>query len=73
MLDEKDIEYLEKLFVPRKECNDINAETQKELAQMDARQAKVEARLDVISKLLWVIATASIGTLATMILNLVKG
>ena len=42
MIEDKDIERLEKLFVTRQECNDINTSIDRKMGKTDVRLAVIE-------------------------------
>ena len=66
MIDEKDIDRLEEIFVTRKECKKTNDEIEKKLSSDLVRLAVIENQLKVITWLLYAVA----GGVITMLIKL---
>ena len=64
MIDEKDIDRLEEIFVTRKECKKTNDEIEKKLSSDLVRLAVIENQLKVITWLLYAVA----GGVITMLI-----
>ncbi len=62
---------LDDRYVLQSDCDDIQRETNKKFANDDKRIDLLSHRINVWNKLLWTIATTSIGALATSILQLI--
>ena len=69
MIDEKDIDRLEEIFVTRKECKKTNDEIEKKLSRDLVRLAVIENQLKVITWLLYAVA----GGVITMLIKLLFG
>lgn len=69
MIDEKDIERLEEIFVTRKECQNTNDEIERKLSSDLVRLAVIENQLKVITWLLYAVA----GGVITMLIKLLFG
>lgn len=69
MIDEKDIDRLEEIFVTRKECKKTNDEIEKKLSSDLVRLAVIENQLKVITWLLYAVA----GGVITMLIKLLFG
>lgn len=69
MIDEKDIDRLEEIFVTRKECQKTNDEIEKKLSSDLVRLAVIENQLKVITWLLYAVA----GGVITMLIKLLFG
>lgn len=69
MIDEKDIERLEEIFVTRKECQKTNDEIERKLSNDLVRLAVIENQLKVITWLLYAVA----GGVITMLIKLLFG
>lgn len=69
MIDEKDIDRLEEIFVTRKECQKTNDEIEKKLSNDLVRLAVIENQLKVITWLLYAVA----GGVITMLIKLLFG
>ena len=69
MLDEKDVDRLEEIFVTRKECQKTNDEIEKKLSSDLVRLAVIENQLKVITWLLYAVA----GGVITMLIKLLFG
>lgn len=59
------------IFVLSDTCDEIQRETNKKFANDDKRIDKLMDRMNLWNKLLWTIATASVGALVTSFLQLV--
>lgn len=59
------------LFVLIDDCNDIQSDTNKKFANDDKRIDRLMERMSVWNKLLWTIASASIGALVVSFLELI--
>lgn len=59
------------IFVLSDTCDEIQRETNKKFANDDKRIDLLTHRMNVWNKLLWTIATTSIGALVTSVLQLV--
>ena len=69
MIDEKDIDRLEEIFVTRKECQKTNEEVEKKLSSDLVRLAVIENQLKVITWLLYAVA----GGVITMLIKMLLG
>ena len=69
MIDEKDIDRLEEIFITRKECQNTNDEIEKKLSSDLVRLAVIENQLKVITWLLYAVA----GGVITMLIKLLFG
>lgn len=69
MIDEKDINRLEEIFVTRKECQKTNDEIERKLSSDLVRLAVIENQLKVITWLLYAVA----GGVITMLIKLLFG
>ena len=69
MIDEKDIDRLEEIFVTRKECQNTNDEIEKKLSSDLVRLAVIENQLKIITWLLYAVA----GGVITMLIKLLFG
>ena len=69
MIDEKDIDRLEEIFVTRKECQETNDEIERKLSSDLVRLAVIENQLKVITWLLYAVA----GGVITMLIKLLFG
>lgn len=62
---------LDERYVQQVDCDDIQRETNKKFANDDKRIDLLSHRINVWNKLLWTIATTSIGALVTSVLQLI--
>lgn len=62
---------LDERYVQQVDCDDIQRETNKKFANDDKRIDLLSHRMNVWNKLLWTIASTSIGALVTSILQLI--
>lgn len=62
---------LDDRYVLQSDCDDIQKETNKKFANDDKRIDLLSHRMNVWNKLLWTIASTSIGALVTSILQLI--
>ena len=69
MIDEKDIDRLEEIFVTRKECQQTNEEIEKKLSSDLVRLAVIENQLKVITWILYAVA----GGIITMLVKMLFG
>ena len=69
MIEEKDIDRLEEIFVTRKECKQINDESETKLSNDLVRLAVIENQLKIITWLLYAVA----GGVITMLIKLLFG
>lgn len=69
MIDEKDIDRLKEIFVPRQECQDINDEIKANLTKDLVRLAVIENQLKIITWLLYAVA----GGVITMLIKMLFG
>lgn len=69
MIDEKDIDRLEEIFVTRKECQKTNDEIEKKLSSDLVRLAVIENQLKVITWILYAVA----GGIITMLVKMLFG
>lgn len=69
MIDEKDIDRLKEIFVPRQECQDINDEIKANLTKDLVRLAVIENQLKVITWILYAVA----GGVITMLIKMLFG
>lgn len=69
MIDEKDIDRLKEIFVPRQECQATNEEIKTKLSSDLVRLAVIENQLKVITWLLYAVA----GGVITMLIKLLFG
>ena len=65
MIDEKDIDRLKEIFVPRQECQEINDEIKANLTKDLVRLAVIENQLKVITWILYAVAGGIITVIAT--------
>lgn len=59
------------IFVLSDDCDEIQRETNKKFANDDKRIDKLMDRMNIWNKLLWTIATTSVGALVTSFLQLI--
>lgn len=69
MIDEKDIDRLEEIFVTRRECQQTNEEIEKKLSSDLVRLAVIENQLKVITWILYAVA----GGIITMLVKMLFG
>ncbi len=69
MIEEKDIDRLEEIFVTRKECKQINDEIETKLSNDLVRLAVIENQLKIITWLLYAVA----GGVVTMLIKMLFG
>lgn len=69
MIDEKDIDRLKEIFIPRQECQEINDEIKSNLTKDLVRLAVIENQLKVITWILYAVA----GGVITMLIKLLFG
>ena len=69
MIDEKDIDRLEEIFVTRKECQKTNEEIEAKLSSDLVRLAVIENQLKIITWLLYAVA----GGVVTMLIKMLFG
>ena len=69
MIDDKDIERLKEIFVPRQECQEINEEIKANLTKDLVRLAVIENQLKVITWILYAVA----GGIVTMLVKMLFG
>ena len=69
LIDEKDIDRLKEIFVPRQECQEINEEIKTKLSNDLVRLAVIENQLKVITWLLYAVA----GGVITMLIKMLFG
>ena len=69
MIDEKDIDRLEEIFVTRKECQKTNDEIEKKFSSDLVRLAVIENQLKIITWLLYAVA----GGVITMLIKMLFG
>lgn len=62
---------LDERYVQQVDCDDIQRETNKKFANDDKRIDLLSHRMNVWNKLLWTIASTSIGALVTSVLQLI--
>ena len=67
MIDENDIERLKEIFVPRKECQEINEEIKANITKDLVRLAVIENQLKVITWILYAVAGGVITTLIKLL------
>lgn len=76
-IDNELIDFLDKRYderyVKQTICNGIQGENLKHFANDDKRIEIIQHDFSAIKKLVWVIATASIGSLITAVFELIKG
>lgn len=65
MIDSVDIEHLTKIFVTRKECNEINEEIENKLSNMTTENALMNQKLDLIT---W-LGKTTLGTILVAIIG----
>lgn len=65
-----DLRYDEK-YVSQNDCDDIQRSTAKKFANDDKRIELLSHRINIWNKLLWTIATTSVGALVTSFLQLI--
>ena len=66
-LDENDIERLKEIFVPRKECQDINEDIKSNLTKDLVRLSVIENQLKIITWVLYAVAGGVITLLIKML------
>ena len=69
MIEEKDIDRLKEIFVPRQECQTINEEIKTKLSSDLVRLAVIENQLKVITWILYAVA----GGIITMLVKMLFG
>ena len=69
MIEEKDIDRLKEIFVPRQECQAINEEIKTKLSNDLVRLAVIENQLKVITWILYAVA----GGIITMLVKMLFG
>lgn len=69
MIDDKDIDRLKEIFVPRQECQEINDEIKTKLSSDLVRLAVIENQLKIITWLLYAVA----GGVVTMLIKMLFG
>ena len=69
MIDEKDIDRLKEIFVPRQECQVINNEIETKLSRDLVRLAVIENQLKIITWILYAVA----GGVITMLIKMLFG
>lgn len=62
---------LDDRYVLQSDCDEIQMDTSKKFANDDKRIDLLSHRMNVWNKLLWTIATTSIGALVTSVLQLI--
>lgn len=62
---------LDERYVQQVDCDDIQREANKKFANDDKRIDLLSHRMNVWNKLLWTIASTSIGALVTSVLQLI--
>ena len=67
MIDEKDIDRLKEIFVPRQECQEINEEIKANITKDLVRLAVIENQLKVITWILYAVAGGVITTLIKLL------
>ena len=67
MIDEKDIDRLKEIFVPRQECQEINEEIKANITKDLVRLAVIENQLKVITWILYAVAGGVIKTLIKLL------
>lgn len=74
-IEHADIQELKQVFddryVLQSECSDTQAEFARKLGNDDVRITKLMERMNMWNKLLWTIATATVGALVTSIAELI--
>ena len=65
------LEIADERYVRVEDCNDRQESVNKKFANDDKRIDRLVDRMNLWSKLLWVIASASIGSLVTAIFDLI--
>ena len=69
MIDDKDIDRLKEIFVPRQECQEINEEIKSKLSSDLVRLAVIENQLKVITWILYAVAGGVITMLIKMLFS----
>lgn len=76
-MDSNELRELESIFderyVKQATCNEIQSENAHSFANDDKRIELMQHDFAVIKKLVWVVATASIGSLVTAVFELIQG
>lgn len=80
-IDNELIDFLEKRFDERYDeryvrysvCNNVQANNSKRFADDDKQIALIQHDFAVIKKLMWAMASASIGLLITALFDIIKG
>lgn len=71
----EEIQELKKVFddryVLQSDCDDVQKEMNKKFSNDDKRIDKLMDRMNIWNKLLWTIATTSVGALVTSLLQLI--
>lgn len=74
-IEHEDIQELKKVFddryVLQSDCDETQAKINKKFANDDKRIEMLTHRMEVWNKLLWTIATTSVGALGTSLLQLI--
>lgn len=73
MLEPHDKEWIDAVFVKKDDCNDVQEKVAEKLAYADTRIRLNEQRMKQWDKLLWVIASATVGQLATTVIEFIGG
>lgn len=72
-MDQNDKEWIDARYVKKDDCNETQAEIAAKLAHDDTRIKLADQRMKQWDKLLWVIASATVGQLVTTLLELIGG
>ena len=64
MIDHDDIERLKEIFVPRKECDDVQEDIRSKLNKDGSKLAVIETK---ISMVLWVMAAVGTGVISIVL------
>lgn len=76
-IDNETMEFLEKRFderyVRQSTCSNVQTKNSKHFADDDKRIELIQHDFEVIKKLMWAVASASIGSLVVAFFELIKG
>lgn len=65
------IEYCKQMFVLSDDCDEVQKSTARKFANDDKRIERLMDRVNIWDKLLWTIATTSVGAFVTSFLQLI--
>lgn len=74
-IEHEDIQELKKVFddryVLQSDCNEIQSEVNSKFSNDNVRISKLISQMETWNKLLWTIATATVGALVTSVIQLI--